>query len=172
MIKLKELRQSKNLTQQDLADALNANLTENQKPISKMNISNWENGKHSIKPDKARQLADYFGVEVGYLLGYNKGHTRMHELLGNHPKQDEMGIVTLNELLEASSLRFIKDEKILDELQTDSTVAIKFLESMQYKLLLFGSISKDYTNRLEEITNFLIDFYEVAERRKNELSQE
>ena len=29
-----------------------------------------ENGENQIKPEKAQQLADYFGVSVGYLLGY------------------------------------------------------------------------------------------------------
>ena len=36
-----------------------------------MVISNWENNKHSIKSDKAQQLADFFEVPVGYLLGYS-----------------------------------------------------------------------------------------------------
>lgn len=163
MNRLKELRTEKGLTQQELANVVE---------VTKLTIANWENEKHKIKSDKAQQLADYFGVEVGYLLGYNEGHNRIYEVLGIHPEKGSMGVIDLYDLIEAPNLGFIKDKKILDELQTDSTVAIKFLESMQYKLLLFGSISKDYTNRVEEITNFLIDFYEVAERRKNELSQE
>ncbi|HEW8928891.1 TPA: helix-turn-helix transcriptional regulator [Streptococcus pneumoniae] len=69
---LKDLRLSKNLTQQELANQLNLLLLEGMKPISKMNISNWENGKHSIKPDIARLLADYFEVPLSYLLGYEK----------------------------------------------------------------------------------------------------
>ena len=28
------------------------------------------NGESQIKPEKARQLADYFGVNVAYLLGF------------------------------------------------------------------------------------------------------
>ena len=32
-------------------------------------LQNWENGKTHIKPEKAEQLADFFGVSVGYLLG-------------------------------------------------------------------------------------------------------
>lgn len=30
----------------------------------------WENGESQIKPDKAQQLADFFGVSIGVLLGY------------------------------------------------------------------------------------------------------
>jgi XRE family transcriptional regulator len=69
--RLKALRTEKGITQDQLADIINKRLKENEKPISKMVISNWENNKHTIKPDKAQQLADYFGVSVGYLLGYD-----------------------------------------------------------------------------------------------------
>mgnify|MGYP004542592469 CR=1 FL=1 len=71
MSRLKELRIKRELTQQQLVDELNETFPHNEKPFSKMNISNWENGKHNIKPEKAQQLADYFGVSVGYLLGYD-----------------------------------------------------------------------------------------------------
>lgn len=62
MNRLKELRTEKGLTQQELADLVE---------VTKLTIANWENEKHKIKSDKAQQLADYFGVEVGYLLGYS-----------------------------------------------------------------------------------------------------
>lgn len=38
----------------------------------KKTISRWENGESTIKSDKAQALADYFGVSVGYLLGYTE----------------------------------------------------------------------------------------------------
>ena len=71
MSRLKELRIERQKTQQQLVDELNETFPNNEKPFSKMNISNWENGKHNIKPEKAQQLADFFGVSVGYLLGYS-----------------------------------------------------------------------------------------------------
>lgn len=69
---LKQLRKKEKLTQEELATNLNAKFESvpDFKPISKMNISNWENGKHEIKSDKAKILADYFDVSVGYLLGF------------------------------------------------------------------------------------------------------
>lgn len=161
MNRLKELRKEKGLTQQELADEIG---------VTKLSVSNWENGRHEIKSDKAKTLADYFNVEVGYLLGYNEGHQRMYKLLGKHPEKGSMGIISLDELIEVYDLGFIKDEKILDELQKDSAVAIKFLESIQSKLLLFGSISKGHTDKIEEFTNFLLDLYETVERRKKQLS--
>ncbi|MGF0086820.1 helix-turn-helix domain-containing protein [Streptococcus hyointestinalis] len=60
MNRLKELRQEKNAKQEDLAEVTG---------VSAMTISRWENGESNIKPEKAQQLADYFGVSVGYLIG-------------------------------------------------------------------------------------------------------
>ena len=62
MIRLKELRKEKKLTQEELARDIG---------VSKITILRWENGERQIKPDKAQRLADYFGVSVGYLLGYD-----------------------------------------------------------------------------------------------------
>lgn len=68
--RLKVLRTDRGLTQEELATIINNELKENEKPVSKMVISNWENNKHTIKQDKAQKLADFFKVPVGYLLGY------------------------------------------------------------------------------------------------------
>ena len=62
MNRLKELRKEKKLTQQELADTFQ---------VSKRTVQYWENGESQIKPDKAQKLAEYFGVSVGYLLGYD-----------------------------------------------------------------------------------------------------
>ena len=51
--RLKILRTKEGITQDELAQIINKELKENEKPISKMVISNWENNKHTIKPDKA-----------------------------------------------------------------------------------------------------------------------
>ena len=63
MNRLKELRKEKKLTQQEVADAMG---------VSRRGFQKWENGDSQLKPDKIQQLADYFGVSVGYLLGYNE----------------------------------------------------------------------------------------------------
>lgn len=63
MNRLKELRKEKKLTQKELAQNIGAGLR---------TIQTWENGESQIKPDKAQQLADFFGVSVGYLLGYDE----------------------------------------------------------------------------------------------------
>lgn len=61
MNKLRELRKAKGLTQQELAEAID---------VTRRGYQKWENEESQIKPDKAQQLAEYFGVSVGYLLGY------------------------------------------------------------------------------------------------------
>lgn len=61
MNRLKELRQEKKLTQQELADEIG---------VTKRTYIYLEKGERQIKPEKAQQLAEYFGVSVGYLLGY------------------------------------------------------------------------------------------------------
>lgn len=61
MNRLKELRQEKKLSRDKLSQELDINLR---------TIQRWENEESQIKPNKAQQLAEYFGVNVGYLLGY------------------------------------------------------------------------------------------------------
>ncbi|HFR3981784.1 TPA: helix-turn-helix domain-containing protein [Streptococcus suis] len=60
MNKLKELRKERNLTQKELSVETG---------IPYRTIQRWENGETTIKQDKAQELADHFGVSVGYLLG-------------------------------------------------------------------------------------------------------
>ena len=62
MNRLKELRQSKKKTQQEMADIVG---------VTKRTYIYWEQGERQIKPEKAKVLADYFGVTVGYLLGFS-----------------------------------------------------------------------------------------------------
>ena len=61
MNRLKELRQEQKLSQKELAENIG---------VHYRTLQNWENEESQIKQEKAQQLADYFGVSVGYLLGY------------------------------------------------------------------------------------------------------
>ncbi|WP_275018462.1 helix-turn-helix transcriptional regulator [Streptococcus infantarius] len=67
MNRLKELRSNAihnghKMRQADLAELLG---------VTKLTVSNWENGKHEIKSDKANEIAKLFNVSVSYLLGYS-----------------------------------------------------------------------------------------------------
>lgn len=58
--RIKELREQKHLTQEELAKKIN---------VTKLTISNWENGKHKIKSDELKEIAKVFGVTIDYLVG-------------------------------------------------------------------------------------------------------
>ena len=75
MNRLKELRQERKLTQQELAKQIG---------VSKLTILNWEKGEHQIKSDKAQQLADFFEVPVGYLLGYDDYKTIQNDAFDSY----------------------------------------------------------------------------------------
>lgn len=79
MIRLRELQRAEKLTQQELADIAE---------VSKRTIQNWEDGTSNIKPEKAKKLADFFGVSVGYLLGYD-----------DNDFEKQIRIDTLNDIL-------------------------------------------------------------------------
>lgn len=58
--RLKELRKSKNLTQSEIGTLLN---------VTKIQISDIENGKKSTTIDNLIILSEYFNVSTDYLLG-------------------------------------------------------------------------------------------------------
>ena len=62
MNRLKELRKAKKLTQQELAEKTD---------IPYRTLQRWENRESQMKPDKAQKLADFFGVSIAHLLGYD-----------------------------------------------------------------------------------------------------
>lgn len=61
MNRLKELRKEKKLSQKELAKKIG---------VHYRTLQNWENGESQIKPDKAQALAEHFGVNPAYLLGF------------------------------------------------------------------------------------------------------
>ena len=81
MNRLKELRLNKKengkvgVTQQEVADKIG---------VTKRTYIYWEKNERQIKPEKAQQLADYFGVSVGYLLGYEDYYNIQNEALDSY----------------------------------------------------------------------------------------
>ncbi len=59
-MRLKELREEKNLSQKQVSVAINTNQS---------NIARWENGLNEPAISFAIALADFFGVTVDYLIG-------------------------------------------------------------------------------------------------------
>lgn len=60
MNNLRYLRKQKKLTIVEVAEKIG---------VSKWTVLRWEHGTNQISIGKAKQLAEYFGVSVGYLLG-------------------------------------------------------------------------------------------------------
>lgn len=58
--RMRELRESQNLTQQTLAEALN---------VGKSAIALYETEKRQPDPDTLKKLAQFFGCSIDYLLG-------------------------------------------------------------------------------------------------------
>ena len=60
MNNLRNLREQKNLSLVEVAEKIG---------VSKLTVLRWEHGTNQISMGKAKKLAEYFGVSVGYLLG-------------------------------------------------------------------------------------------------------
>lgn len=87
--RLKSLRKEHNLTQHQLAEALELN--------GKQYISNYEKG---TEPDFAtvKKIANYFSVSTDYLLVNSEFKTPQHEVIINETKADISIVNTINGL--------------------------------------------------------------------------
>lgn len=98
MNNLKLLRRKNNLTQDELSKKIGVNLRTLQK---------WENGESSIRKKNAEKLADYFGVSVGYLLGYDNSDAIFWDALHKYGVGEQTEKEYLFELSEIESGREI-----------------------------------------------------------------
>ena len=85
--RFKELRTSLSLTQDDLAKKLK---------ISKSSISMYENGNREPDFETLELIADFFNVDMNFLLGRSDSTTRIlnqqqYELLSMYDQLDEDG---------------------------------------------------------------------------------
>lgn len=64
--RIKELRKQARLSQQTLADQIG---------VFRNTISNWETGYSQISLENAKNVAEYFGVTIDYLLGSESDQT-------------------------------------------------------------------------------------------------
>ena len=76
MNRLKEIRESKGMTQTQLGEVIGA---------KKSAVSLWESGKRQIDNNTLKSLADFFGVSVDYILGRDQ----------EEPAQDDVEIRVL-----------------------------------------------------------------------------
>ena len=59
-IKLKEIRESKGLSQKQLANSLD---------VSQGSVGNWESGIRQPNFDMLKKIADFFGISTDYFFG-------------------------------------------------------------------------------------------------------
>ena len=116
MNRLKELRQEKKLSQKEIAETLGFSLRSFQR---------MENGENQIKPEKAQQLADYFGVSVGYLLGYSDVRFELEQIekaIKNRLIDSES---TINKDVFENTLKIVELARFLD-LDLDTITSLYF----------------------------------------------
>lgn len=73
-LRIKELRQERDLTMDMLVADMNAKFTL-KKPINKSMVSRWENGDNEPSLENAMYLSMYFDVSVDYLIGVSEMRT-------------------------------------------------------------------------------------------------
>jgi len=100
MLKIKELREEKGISQQELANAVN---------ISKSSISKYEKGDRTPELETFEAIADYFNVDMDYLKG--KSEIRRKYIFTD---DDNLEVDKKKEFAKTyiSEIRFYKDNKI------------------------------------------------------------
>lgn len=157
MNRLKELRQKKGDTQEVVAKAMG---------VTRRGYQKWENEESQIKPEKAQQLADYFGVSVGYLLGYNDNLDMVLKGRGTD-------MADLPSVLVATRIDFLNDKKEIEKLKRETLASIQFIESIVSTLARYEMAKEGtYSLKLEQITNVLLDFYNTLERQEKNMGKD
>ena len=93
-LRLRELREKKRLSQQQLADWLG---------LTRPSISNYENNTQTPPADTLVRLADIYGVSVDYLLGVKNDRKRVLVIEGLTPSQEKALEILAEEFREANS---------------------------------------------------------------------
>ena len=167
MSRLKELRQERKLTQQELAKQIG---------VSKLTILNWEKGEHQIKSEKAQQLADIFGVSVGYLLGFNNDDVTEYEIDFHNNVMERMNKEAFVRFLDYISLSDIvlsdkQIEMIFYQLQDLSELNsnYRYTETDTEKLKSMYSVKLNYipTENILKVTNLLYKDDTIEEQFKH-----
>lgn len=136
MNRLKELRKGKKQTQKEFAQETG---------IPLRTLQSWENGESHIKPDKAQQLADYFGVSVGFLLGYSEDKNDF-PLGFDSPEAFEKARADL-----------------IEELQNSYTKEL----ALAYRGKELTGIIEKVVSRYDEEKEFLDQFFQLEEKDKS-----
>ncbi len=148
MNRLKELRQEKKLSQKEIAETLGFSLRSFQR---------MENGESQIKPEKAQLLADYFGVSVANLLGYENNFIESVKNLSQKDGSDEV---------------FFKAFRVYYELKTaDGRENLLTLKDEDFLNKYREEILKNLIPNIKELSKQEIEKYLSDEKLLNEAKQ-
>lgn len=146
--RIKELRESRNVSQEELATVLDT---------TQQSISLYESGKREPKLETWQKLADYFDVSVPYLQGFDEHRpNRLKELRKrNHLTLEELGhnVSMLN-----STLSQYENGKRNPNNEVWQQLADYFEVSVPY---LKGEIDTEYLEKLVELL-ILLSFPKIV----------
>lgn len=146
MNRLKELRQKKGDTQEVVAKAMG---------VTRRGYQKWENGESQIKTDKAQQLADYFEVSVGYLLGYD---VKIAELKSDLLASSEELEKTAREAFYLANSNLEIKLKGIDDTINLLIEGIKEEKLSKEPILEALEFIKEYVQSIDEIVNKITEY--------------
>ena len=165
---LKELRKRDKITQVAFAK-------DNGIPLR--TLQSWENGESQIKPEKAQQLADIFGVSVGYLLGHEENTseqlnnliTDLEEKLTQYREQYDVMKEILSERLQYLDQVLHEDEIHRGKAITTLHTIKALVDSSEEMFELILSIKENHfkSEKLRLIIETINQTNELIEKNKN-----
>ena len=168
MNRLKELRKRDKITQVAFAK-------DNGIPLR--TLQSWENGESQIKPEKAQQLADIFGVSVGYLLGHEENTseqlnnliTDLEEKLTQYREQYDVMKEILSERLQYLDQVLHEDEIHRGKAITTLHTIKSLVDSSDEMFELILSIKENHfkSEKLRLIIQSINQTNELIEKNKN-----
>ena len=158
--KLKELRLNKEfngkigMTQQEIADEIG---------VTKRTYIYWEKGERQIKPEKAQLLADYFGVSVARLLGYENNFIESVKNLSQKDSSDEAFFKAFRAYYELKiadgkeNLLTLKDENFLNRYREEILKSLipNFNELSKHDIEKYLSDDKTINEAEQKLNDFL-----------------
>ncbi len=132
---LRRLRKAKDIKQEALAEAMN---------VSRQTVSKWENGTAMPDFKKLNALAEYFGVTMDELLGFNNDKDNS-ENINDYTKE------YINELITLENTQ--SSEKINELYKKIKTCALIFCVALAVIIFFMISINNQIDNLKSQIDN-------------------
>ena len=148
--RIKHLRTSKKLTQDDVAHALN---------VKRETVTRWETGARDIKTEITILLSKYFNVSADYLLGLTENTSTNISEIGISNKTGFSTSTVVNILNLSAEHKTILDKIINELLKSDLLEKFEELKENNIKLINLYQTDSIYNKLVEdeELTYNTID---------------